>query len=59
VPGLPELRLDPDIVFLLFLPAILYFAAVFTSFRDFRSNLRTISMLAVGLVFTTTIYFTL
>jgi CPA1 family monovalent cation:H+ antiporter len=54
VPGLPELRLDPDIVFLLFLPAILYFAAVFTSFRDFRSNLRTISMLAVGLVFTTT-----
>ena len=54
VPGLPRVRLDPDIVFLLFLPPVLYFAAVFTSFRDFRANLRPISLLAVGLVFTTT-----
>lgn len=54
VPGLPEVRLDPEIVFLLFLPPILYSAAVFTSFRDFRNNLRPIGFLAVGLVLTTT-----
>ncbi|MBA2565225.1 MAG: Na+/H+ antiporter [Gemmatimonadetes bacterium] len=55
VPGLPPLRLDPDIVFLVFLPPILYSAAVFTSFRHFRENLRPISLLAVGLVLTTTV----
>jgi CPA1 family monovalent cation:H+ antiporter len=55
VPGLPEVRLDPEIVFLLFLPPILYSAAVFTSFRQFRANLRPISLLAVGLVLTTTV----
>lgn len=55
VPGLPEVRLDPKIVFLLFLPPILYSAAVFTSFRQFRANLRPISLLAVGLVLTTTV----
>src|SRR5918996_2866242 len=54
LPGLPEVRLDPEIVFLVFLPPILYFAAVFTSFGDFRANLRPITLLAVGLVVTTT-----
>jgi CPA1 family monovalent cation:H+ antiporter len=54
VPGLPHVTLEPDIVFLLFLPPILYFAAVFTSFKDFRANLRPISLLAFGLVLTTT-----
>jgi CPA1 family monovalent cation:H+ antiporter len=55
VPGLPAVRLDPETVFVLFLPPILYSAAVFTSFRQFRANLRPISLLAVGLVLTTTI----
>lgn len=55
VPGLPVVRLDPEIVFLLFLPPILYSAAVFTSFRQFRANLRPISLLAVGLVLATTV----
>ena len=53
VPGLPDVRLDPDIVFLLFLPPILYSAAVRTSFRHFRENARPIGLLAVGLVLTT------
>jgi CPA1 family monovalent cation:H+ antiporter len=53
VPGLPHLALDPEIVFLLFLPPILYYAAVFTSFKDFRANLRPIFLHAVGLVLTT------
>jgi CPA1 family monovalent cation:H+ antiporter len=54
VPGLPAPRLDPQIVFLLFLPPILYATAYFTSWRDFRANLPSISLLAVGLVAATT-----
>jgi Na+/H+ antiporter len=54
VPGLPRVELDPDVVFLLFLPPLLYISALFTSWRDFRANLRPISLLAVGLVLMTT-----
>ena len=54
IPGMPSFRLDPDIVFLVFLPPILWAAAYFTSWRDFRSNLRPITLLAVGLVLATT-----
>ena len=54
IPGVPAFRLDPDIVFLVFLPPILWAAAYFTSWRDFRSNLRPITLLAVGLVLATT-----
>jgi Na+/H+ antiporter len=54
IPGLPVVRLDPDLVFLVFLPPILWAAAYFTSFREFRQNLRPISLLAVGLVLATT-----
>ena len=54
VPGLPVIRLDPDLVFLVFLPPILWAAAYFTSWRDFRANLRPITLLAVGLVLVTT-----
>lgn len=49
VPGLPAIRLDPDLVFLVFLPPILWAAAYFTSWREFRANLRPIGLLAVGL----------
>ncbi len=54
VPGLPVVHLDPDLVFLVFLPPILWAAAYFTSFREFRANLRPIGLLAVGLVLATT-----
>jgi Na+/H+ antiporter len=54
VPGLPTVALDPQLVFLFFLPPILYAAAFFTSWRDFRDNLVSISLLAVGLVAATT-----
>ena len=50
IPGLPEVHLDPDVVFLLFLPPLLYYAGLLTSWRDFKSNLRPIALLAVGLV---------
>ncbi len=55
IPGVPPIRLDPDLVFLFFLPPLLYPAALFTSWRDFRANLRPISMLAIGLVLFTTV----
>jgi NhaP-type Na+/H+ or K+/H+ antiporter len=54
VPGLPPVELDPELVFLLFLPPLLYVSAIFTSWRDFRANVRAISLLAVGLVLMTT-----
>ncbi|MES1180837.1 MAG: cation:proton antiporter, partial [Verrucomicrobiota bacterium] len=50
IPELPRVRLNSDLVFLFFLPPLLFPAAVFTSWRDFRANLRPISLLAVGLV---------
>ncbi|MCW2928925.1 MAG: Na+/H+ antiporter [Thermoleophilia bacterium] len=53
VPGLPDVTLDPDLVFLVFLPPLIYAAAYFTSLHELRSNIRSISMLAVGLVFVT------
>src|SRR3954462_9996401 len=53
VPGLPDVRLDPDVVLLIVLPPLLYSAAFFTSLRELRTNLRPISFLAVGLVLVT------
>ncbi len=53
IPRLPEVKLDPNIVFYFFLPALLYPTALFTSWRDFRRNLRPILLLAIGLVLTT------
>ena len=54
IPGLPTVRLNSDLIFLVFLPPILWAAAYFTSLREFRANLRPISMLAVGVVLATT-----
>jgi hypothetical protein len=42
IPGLPIFHLDPDLVFLIFLPLILWAAAYFTSLREFRSAYKTI-----------------
>src|SRR6266498_1878831 len=53
VPGLPAIQLEPQLVFNLFLPPLLYPAAVFTSWRDFRMNLRPILTLAIVLVLLT------
>jgi CPA1 family monovalent cation:H+ antiporter len=55
IPGLPAVHLDPELVFLFFLPPLLYPAALYTSWRDFRANIRPISLLAVGLVLFTTV----
>jgi CPA1 family monovalent cation:H+ antiporter len=55
IPGLPIIALSPDVVFIIFLPPILYSAAWNTSWHDFKANLRPISLAAVGLVFFTTL----
>lgn len=53
IPGVPDLQIDPDLVFLIFLPPILYAAAWYTSWTDFWKWKRPISLLGFGLVFLT------
>ena len=55
VPGLPEVRLEPEIVLLGLLPPLLYAAAIQTSLVDFNANRRPILLLSVGLVVFTTV----
>lgn len=56
IPGLPVVQLSPEVVFIIFLPPLLYGAAWNTSWHDFKANLRPISLAAIGLVlFTTTL----
>jgi CPA1 family monovalent cation:H+ antiporter len=50
IPGVPSITLEPDFVFLVILPPLLYSSAWTTSWRDFRYNLISISLLAFGLV---------
>lgn len=54
LPFLPDIQLTPELVFLLFLPPLIFRAAFTTSIRDFRALLRPILSLAVGLVLATT-----
>lgn len=54
-PALPDLALDPEIVFLIFLPPLLYDAAFKTSWHEFKTSIRPISTLAITLVFFTTV----
>ncbi len=53
--GLPVVEIPPELVLIIFLPPLLFAAAWFTSWRDFAANLRSISLLAVGLVIATTV----
>jgi CPA1 family monovalent cation:H+ antiporter len=55
VPGLPAPRLDPDTVFLFFLPPLLYSEAFLYSTDDLKAHALEISFLAVGLVAATTV----
>lgn len=55
LPGQPRVELAPDIVFLLFLPPLVFASAYFTSPRDLAANARPIGLLAVGLVLATTV----
>ena len=53
IPGTPRLHLEPDLVFLIFMPPLLYEAAWYTSWNDFWKWKRPIVLLAFGLVFFT------
>lgn len=53
IPGMPQLHLEPEIIFLIFLPPLLYEAAWYTSWNDFWKWKRPIALLAFGLVFFT------
>ncbi len=55
VPGVPSIVLDPNVIFLLLLPPILFGAGYSTPIRDFKANARPIGLLAVGLVLFTTV----
>ncbi|RBQ19545.1 Na+/H+ antiporter [Spongiactinospora rosea] len=55
VPGVPVYRLDPEIVLLVFLPPLLYSAALDSSFLRLRDFKRAVGLLSVGLVLFTTL----
>ncbi|MGR3856920.1 Na+/H+ antiporter [Chryseobacterium indologenes] len=55
VPGMPRIEIEPDLVFLIFLPPILFEAAWFTSWQDFHKWRKQIFSMAFGLVFLTSI----
>ncbi|HTA87753.1 MAG TPA: cation:proton antiporter [Silvibacterium sp.] len=50
VPVIPDFTLNPDLIFLVVLPPLLYASAWTTSWRDLRYNIVSISFLAFGLV---------
>src|SRR5215213_11137257 len=54
VPGLPRIELAPELVLLGILPPLIYSAGVAMSWREFRFNLRPITLLAFGCVVFTT-----
>jgi len=53
VPGLPQIKLDPEALLVLFLPPLLYGASIFANFNDLRANLRGLTLSTVGLVLAT------
>jgi monovalent cation/hydrogen antiporter len=55
IPFFPNLVVDPEIIFVVFLPPLLFHAASHTSWLEFKTNFRQISTLGVSLVFFTTI----
>jgi CPA1 family monovalent cation:H+ antiporter len=55
IPTIPDVQLAPDLVFLFFLPPLLYLAAFDTAIRDIRAHVKSILSLAVGLTLATTV----
>ncbi|RRB07191.1 Na+/H+ antiporter [Larkinella rosea] len=55
IPSIPDIRLDSEVVFLIFLPPLLYEAAGNISWHEFKTYRRPIGLLAVWLVFLTTV----
>jgi Na+/H+ antiporter len=53
VPGVPDVKLNPDVVLVVFLPPLLYGAAFFANLGDMRANVRALTLGSVGLVLAT------
>lgn len=53
VPGLPDVELEPDTIFLIFLPPLVYAAAWRSSPLELKTVLRPLALLSVVLVFLT------
>ncbi|HYG97237.1 MAG TPA: cation:proton antiporter, partial [Solirubrobacterales bacterium] len=53
VPGLPSVELEPDTIFLIFLPPLVYAAGWRTSPLELRTVMRPLALLSVALVFVT------
>lgn len=56
IPTIAEIEINPEIIFLIFLPPLLYDASFNISPKHFKTNLSTISTLAIPLVFLTTFW---
>jgi CPA1 family monovalent cation:H+ antiporter len=50
IPGIPRIHMNPDLIFFVFLPPLLYAGAWFTPWREFSYNIVSILLLAFGLV---------
>jgi CPA1 family monovalent cation:H+ antiporter len=55
LPGLPAVQFDPHVVFLVFIPPLLFRTSLLASYRDVRANLRPIVSLGVGHVLFATV----
>ncbi|MGN6311523.1 MAG: Na+/H+ antiporter [Xanthobacteraceae bacterium] len=55
LPGFPRIEMKPEGVLLLVLPPLIYSAGVAMSWREFKHNLRPITLLAIGCVIFTTV----
>ena len=53
VPGIPDVRLQPELVLVVFLPPLLYAAAFFANLRELRADARSITMSSTVLVVAT------
>ena len=53
LPGVPEVKLDPDLVLVIFLPPLLYVAAFMADLRALRADARALSLTSIGLVLAT------
>ena len=53
VPGVPDIVLEPDVVLVIFLPPLLYKAAIFANVGDFRVTIRSLTLSALVLVLAT------
>ncbi len=53
IPGLPELKLAPAVVLVVFLPPLVYGASIYANFGDLRAGLRSLTLNTLALVLIT------